>query len=524
MDLAFVVAAFASGFLASQVRLPPLVGYLAAGLALHGLGYTSTEAIETVADVGVLLLLFGIGLKLKLRTLARSEVWGGASIHMAVSTAVIGALLMVLALTGLPLVSELDLGQAALIGFAFSFSSTVFAVQALEERNESQSLAGRLAVGILIVQDLFAVGFLAFSEGNPPSLWAIPVVMAVVLARPIYGWVLDRTGHGELLVLLGFVLAVGVGAGSFEFVGLKADLGALLVGVTLAGHERATELSDKLLSFKDILLIGFFLSIGLGGFPESSSLLIALIVLALIPLKTAGFLLLIPRFGLRARTAWHTSLTLSTYSEFGLIVVAGAIGSGLIDERWAAVVAVAVAVSFAAAAPLNTARYGLFQRWRKQLDRLELAELTDEDALIDPGHARVLVFGMGRVGRGAYDELVVREGPVVLGLDRADEACAANEQAGRWVVRGDALDTEFWSRLRFRPEIELVVLAMSDHQANLEAVRRVKENLPGVKIAAAATFEDEVRELGEAGVDVARNLFSEAGQGLADDACDLLLR
>ena len=87
MDLAFVLAAFGLGFAAALVRLPPLVGYLAAGFVLHGFGYETTSGIDLVADVGVLLLLFGIGLKLRLRTLARPEVWAGATLHMAVTTA-----------------------------------------------------------------------------------------------------------------------------------------------------------------------------------------------------------------------------------------------------------------------------------------------------------------------------------------------------------------------------------------------------------------------------------------------------
>ncbi|MDX2380850.1 MAG: NAD-binding protein [Acidimicrobiia bacterium] len=95
------------------------------------------------------------------------------------------------------------------------------------------------------------------------------------------------------------------------------------------------------------------------------------------------------------------------------------------------------------------------------------------------------------------------------------------ERAGS-VIRGDALDVEFWGRLRLDPRIELVVLAMSDHAANLVAVRRVKEFLPQVHIAATATHTDEIMELEELGVDVARNLYGEAGQGLADDACNLL--
>lgn len=523
MDLAFVVAAFALGFIASLVKLPPLVGYLAAGFALHAMGYESTPAIDLLADLGVLLLLFGIGLKLSLKTLARREVWATTSIHMAVSTALVGSVFLLLATTGLPLLGDIDVGQAALIGFALSFSSTVFAVKALEDRDESASLAGRIAIGILIVQDIFAVAFLVLSSGELPSLWAIPVVALVIAARPVYGWILDRSGHGELLVLLGFFLAIGVGAGSFDLVGLKPDLGALIVGLTLAGHRRAGELAHRLLSFKDILLIGFFLSIGLGGFPDLAAVLVAVGVLLLLPLKSLGFLILLPRFGLRARTSWHASITLSTFSEFGLIVAASSISADLLGEDWAAVLALAVATSFALASPLNAVRYSLYRRWSGRMEGLERTELMAEDSLIDPGSARILVFGMGRVGGGAYDELVKREGEVVVGVDRSVETVTFHEGAGRRVVHGDALDSEFWDRISLRPGVELVVVSMNDHRANLEAVRRVKEFLPGVRIAAAASYPDEVAELNESGVDVARNLFSEAGQGLADDAYETLL-
>ncbi len=523
MELGFVLAAFAFGFAAARIGLPPLVGYLAAGFALHALGYEVTSGIELLAEIGVLLLLFGVGLKLKLKTLARAQVWTTASIHIALSTAVIGTLLLLLGLLRLPVVGDLDIGQAALVGFAFSFSSTVYAVKALEDRNEASSMAGRLAIGILIVQDLFAVGFLVISAGELPSIWAIPVVVAVLAARPVYGWLLDRSGHGELLILFGFFTAVGIGAGSFELVGLKPDLGALVIGLSLAQHPRAAELADRLLGFKDLLLIGFFLSIGLGGAPDGKALVVALVALVLLPLKAAGFLALIPRFRLRSRTAWHTSITLATYSEFGLIVLVAGIDEGLLDQQWAAVVAVAVASSFALAAPANTARYQVYRRWASWLDRFERPPIQPEDALIDPGDARVLVFGLGRVGGGAYDELVKREGEVVLGVDRAEDVVAANAALGRRVVRADALDTEFWERVRLHPGIDLVVMAMNDHRANLEAVRRVKDFLPEVRIAAVAQYPDQVIELEESGVDIARNLLSEAGQALADDACDLLL-
>jgi predicted Kef-type K+ transport protein len=523
MDLFYLFAAFILGFGATRFGLPPLVGYLAAGFVLAGFGQETTPLIELIADWGILLLLFGIGLKLRVRSLARPEVWGVAGIHMVVATGFLGLLFLVLGVFDLPLVGGIGAGEAALVGFAFSFSSTVFAVQALEERSETSSVSGRIAVGILIVQDLVAVVFLTASAGELPSLWAVPAVAAVLAARPVYGWLLDRVGHGELLTLLGFFLAIGVGARLFEEVGLKADLGALLVGVMLAGHARAPELSDRLLGFKDLLLIGFFLSIGLAGLPGPAAVGVAVLVVALLPLKAGGYLGLITRFHLRPRTAWHTAVTLATFSEFGLIVLSAGAEEGLIDERWITAGALAVAASFAIAAPANQARYRLYRRWSKPLDRLERPPVLAEDALIEPDDARILVFGMGRVGTGAYDELVKREGEVVLGVEREDALVTANRSAGRRIVRGDALDRDFWERVRLHPGIDLVVLAMSRHVANLEAVARVREFLPEVAIAATASYPDQVVELEEAGVDVARNLYGEAGQGLADDACDLII-
>ena len=174
VDLTLILIRFIFGFGANTVKLPPLVGYLVAGFVLRAFGYEVTDAIELLADVGVLLLLFGIGLKLRLTTLARPAVWAGASIHAATTTALISGLLLGLGALGLPLAAGLSGQQAALVGFAFSFSSTVCAVKALEERNEATSLRGRLAVGILVVQDIFAVVFLTLTVETPRSIWAYP--------------------------------------------------------------------------------------------------------------------------------------------------------------------------------------------------------------------------------------------------------------------------------------------------------------------------------------------------------------
>ncbi|GAM73145.1 glutathione-regulated potassium-efflux system protein kefB [Vibrio ishigakensis] len=127
--------------------------------------------------------------------------------------------------------------QLVILGFALSFSSTVFAIKALQDKGEMNSVYGTLAIGILVMQDIFAVIFLTVSTGKIPEWYAI-FLFALPLARPLLFKLLDKLGHGELLVLGGIFFALVTGAGLFELVGVKADLGALVLGMLLAGHKK----------------------------------------------------------------------------------------------------------------------------------------------------------------------------------------------------------------------------------------------------------------------------------------------
>jgi glutathione-regulated potassium-efflux system ancillary protein KefC len=130
---------------------------------------------------------------------------------------------------GVPYLDALDHRKALILAFALSFSSTVFAVKVLEEKGEMGSLYGTIAIGILIVQDLAAVLFLAFSLGKVPMLWSL-LLFALIPLRGVIGRILDRAGHGELLLLFGITFALG-GAQLFEALHIKGDLGALLLGI-----------------------------------------------------------------------------------------------------------------------------------------------------------------------------------------------------------------------------------------------------------------------------------------------------
>ena len=150
-DVAWISLAFLLGFLSRLVGLPPLVGYLATGFLLNAYGITNDVLLQKLADLGITLLLFTVGLKLNLRTLARPQVWAVAGLHMSIAVGLFGLVMYGLALAGASLFAGLDLQKSLLIAFALSFSSTVFAVKVLEERGEMAALHGRIAIGILVV-------------------------------------------------------------------------------------------------------------------------------------------------------------------------------------------------------------------------------------------------------------------------------------------------------------------------------------------------------------------------------------
>jgi glutathione-regulated potassium-efflux system ancillary protein KefC len=517
-DIVAIGIAYASGLAARAIGLPPLVGYLLAGFGLYAGGSRLTPTLDEFAEMGVTLLLFTIGLKLRLGSLLMPQIWAVATLHMLAAVLFTALFVAVLGTAGIALFAGMDPGAIALVAFALSFSSTVFAVKVLEEKGEMYSLYGRIAVGILIVQDIAAVVFLAASIGKVPSVWALGL-LALVPLKPVLNRMLDGSGHGELQILFGLTLALG-GAQLFELVSVKGDLGALILGVMLAGHPRASELARQLLSFKDLFLVGFFLSIGLSGPVSAQAVGVALLVLVLVPLKTALFFLLMSAFRLRLRTSVLASLSLANYSEFGLIVSAIGVANGWVGSELLITVAIALSLSFILAAPLNVASYRIYARSRSWLSRFEAQRRIAEEEVIEPGDTTVIVFGMGRVGTGTYDAMRQRLGDRVLGVDFDPETVDEQQAHGRRVIRGSATDPDFWERIQLDFErVDLVLLAMPNAQENLFAARQLQDLGYTGRVAAIAKYPDEIDALMRAGVHAAFNLYAEAGAGFAEHVC-----
>ncbi|UCB55403.1 MAG: cation:proton antiporter, partial [Thiotrichales bacterium] len=232
-------------------------------------------------------------------------------------------------------------------------------------------------------------------------------------------------------------------------------------------------------------------------------------------LKMVLFFWLFSRFRLMATTANRASLVLANYSEFGLIVAAIAVSIEWLPTEWMLVDAVALSLSFVFASVINSNPNLIFKKFRGTLKRFERPDRLQEDAPIDLGNAKMIVFGMGRVGTGVYDAMSERIPDSVTGVDFDEYVVEKHQQRGRNVVYGNATNPEFWERVSMSKQVEYVMLVMPDHSAQLATIDQIREHGFKGKIAATAKYPDELETLKELGVDAAFNIYAEVGTGFA---------
>lgn len=514
LDPIIIVIALGCGITARAFGMPALIGYLAAGFVLHEINVEAGQLLHDLANMGVTLLLFTIGLKLSPSELLKPRVWGTTIIHMACMQLLFMGLL--LGANQLFPSLGLNLTAALVIAFALTFSSTVFVIQVMQDKGEMSSRHANQAIGILLVQDLAAVLFLTGTKGTVPH----PEAIALLLLWPLRGVItrlLRQAGHGELFTLFGLALALG-GAQLFELVGIKGDLGALVIGAVLAGTQKSKELSRNLLQFKDLFLVCFFLTIGLDGWPIGGVLLVAVILGVLALVKPLLYFLLMTWLHTPPRTALLSATVMGNYSEFGLVVIAVAAKSGWVDPQWGAAISLAIATSFLLSSPLSKRAHQLYRKHHDFWLRFESGRVLA--AAPDTKGVRIIVLGMGNIGVGAYDAIAEEQGSSVLGVDLNNRKLAEHHRQHRRVVAADASDPDFWHRVDLQ-EVQLVLLALTHHEENMLVGNLLKDLGYRGQTAAVVRFDEEAVELEAHGFSTF-NLYAQAGAGFAEHAAQQL--
>jgi len=492
-----------------RLGLGSVLGYLVAGLAIGpwGARLVSDPAVVTqVSELGVVLLLFLVGLELHPRRLwaLRQAIFGLGALQVGLTiTAITGALLA----AGLALPAALTLGMAA------AMSSTAIALQLLAERGLSATPAGQSAFAVSLFQDLSVIplllvlGALAPAPAGAhagfswrPLVTAIVVLAAMVLLgrlllRPVLRWI-ARTGMREVFIAFALFLILGA-ALLTQAIGLSMALGSFVAGVLLADSEYRMELEVDIDPFKGLLLGLFFIGVGMSidvGLVLASPGKVALLALAAVAIKL-GLLLALGRvFKLSRDDSWGQALALSQVGEFAFVLIGPAAAQGVLEPSLAALANAVVAVSMLSTPLL----YLAFERW------LQPRLLCEQAPAPDPIEERrpVIVAGAGRFGQIIARLLMGRDCSITL-IDRDPNQVELMRRFGIRAHYGDATRPDVLEAAGIG-EARLLVLAMDDPQAVHEIALHAQAHFPSLRIVARARGRQDAIPLIRAGIPTVR--------------------
>lgn len=490
--------------LAARVGLGSVLGYLVAGaivgpqgLALSG----DAEGVLRVAELGVVLLLFLVGLELDPRRLVelRRDVFGRGALQVAVTS---------LAIAGVALALGVPWRTAAVAGLGLSLSSTALVVQLLGERNELGTRHGQLAFAILLFQDLAVIPLLALlpALGAPaPSAapaWltvakAVAVVGGVVVAsrlvaRPVFRFVASLR-NPELFTATALLLVAGT-ALAVSAAGLSMALGAFLAGVLLATSEYRHELEADVAPFKGLLLGLFFLAVGMTADLRVLALrplAVAGVVLGLVALKALVAFAVGRRALGSAEPALALGLLLSQGGEFAFVLFRLAAADGVMDPGVAALLVVAVTLSMATT-PVLFALHALVGR------RLLRRGPAREFDVVPPGDPCVVIAGFGRVGQ-VVGRVLAAKRITFTAIDASPEHIDFIRRFGNKVFYGDVSRLDLLRSARVE-RARLFVLAIDDVDASVRTAEVVREHFPQVAILARARNRQHAYRLRRLGI------------------------
>jgi CPA2 family monovalent cation:H+ antiporter-2 len=525
-----LLAAFLGGFLAKQARLPPILGYLAAGIAIGpftpGLVADPQVAAE-LAEIGVILLMFGVGIHFSLRDLLRVRAIAvpGALLQIGVVTAITA---LVTSAWGWPILG------GVVLGLALSVASTVVLLRALADRGMLDTAHGHIAVGWLIVEDLATVvvlvllpaaavveragSELALRDLGGALAVAIVNVTALALLMFLVGvrvlpWLLDRvakTGSRELFTLAVLAVALGIAFGAAQIFGVSLALGAFLAGAAVSESDISHHAAAEALPLRDAFAVLFFVSVGMLFDPTlllTAPLAVTAIVFLVVFAKPLVSLAIVLAFGYPLRTALVVGVGRAQIGEFSFILAAVGRSLGILPAEGHDLILAGALVSiglnpllFAALAPLERGLSALPAiGWLEGRRARPFKELPEPPAARKRPH--VVLCGYGRVG-SVVGETLARRGIAFVVLDQDRRIVERLREQGALALYGNAGERETLARAGVK-EAFVIVSAISDPVATRRAVEHARALNPDIFVIARTHSEEEWRAVRGAGADVA---------------------
>ncbi len=527
-DLINIVAvglglAFIFGALANKLRLSPLVGYLIAGICVGPFtpGFVADQALANqLAEIGVMLLMFGVGLHFSLKDLMEVKA---IAIPGAIGQILVATLLGwgLAALMGWPVI------YGVVFGFSLATASTVVLLRAMEERRLLETTRGKIAIGWLIVEDLacvlalvmmpvlagvfgpdaanetHTVGSVLASIGWTFVQLGLFVAVMLVVGRRVIPWILERiagTGSRELFTLAVLAIALGVAFGSAMLFGVSFALGAFFAGMLLNESELSHKAANDSLPLRDAFAVLFFVSVGMLFNPailiEHPWQVLATAAIIMFGKSAAAFVI-VRAFGHPTGTALTISASLAQIGEFAFIIAGLGVTLKILPPTGQALVLAGALISIM----LNPLVFGLLDRWL--LKHQETAPTTVETEL-PPGpsldlHDHAIVIGYGRVGSALAQVLRDRGVPVMI-IDDNKEHVAEAHAAGLPGIRGSAASDRVLAEAH--PErAKIAVLAIPQPLEAGETLAKLRALNPGLTLLARAHSDAEVKHLLAHGAD-----------------------
>jgi len=510
-DLTLVLtAALVGGFAARRVGQPLIVGYIVAGVIVGpftgGMTVRHVEGIEQLAELGVALLLFSLGLEVSFRELApvRAVALAGGLLQMVVTIGFGVALARALGWAWQP---------AVWLGALIALSSTMVALKTLQAQGRIGTLSSRVMLGMLVVQDLAVVPLMiVLPELSNPTGGITRIAIAAVRATLLLGLTVlvatrlvprlmasvARWNSRELFLLATTTVALGVGYAGYA-AGLSLAVGAFIAGLVINESQYAHEALSDVIPLRDIFGMLFFVSVGMLLDPAAvwrQIASLAVVIVAVVVGKAVIFALVVYAFGYRRVVPLAVGLTLFQVGEFAFVLErVGLAGGAIPDDLYALVLNTTVATMALTPIVSDTTPW-IYERFRRRQpdDRLEVMN-APEAGLTN----HVVIAGGGRVGRSIADALTGLSLPSVL-IEMDDRRVQQARRSGLTVIYGDAshaavLEAAHLARAR---SLLVTVPTYTDVRAVIQAARRIR---PELSIIARADGAEAVRDLYGLGIE-----------------------
>jgi len=490
-----------------RLRLPPILGYLAVGMLLgpYALNFTSGRNAPILADLGVVFLVFTLGLEFSLpRMIAmRREAFLIGGMQVVLTTAAFATILWALHVPAL---------TAVMIGGALAMSSTAIVIRQLGEQAELNRTHSRIAIGILLFQDLAFVPLLALESalagGTPEGgMWEVvesilqaAIALALVLTflrwlvRPLFHEI-GRARSTELFTLATLMVAVGA-AWATHAVGLSLALGGFLAGMLLAETEYRHQLETVIRPFRDVLIGLFFITIGTLLDLQLLFRQLWLVLLLVVGMQLAKMLIVMIVARLEtdsSRKALRAGIVMAQGGEFGFALLTLVLGDKLADSAVIQPLLAATVVSMVLS-PLLIRHNGRLAELI--FPRKTLAPIPNQD---DVGGQRdhVIICGFGRVGQNLA-RVLERQGFTYVALDSDPRAVELARRAGDAVIYGDGTATEMLEAIGLE-RCRVLVLTFAETNASMKIVKAVRELRPELPILVRTQDDSKLEELQQAG-------------------------